>query len=159
MVSPSLVTTQTCKELSRPDQPFILVLKKDEELMEGILHCATSLGLKGATITGLGALKQVSVAYYHLDIQQYQTKLFEDDFELISLNGNISMVDDKPFLHIHAAMGKPDYSVFGGHIMSATVAVTAEIAITPLSTPIHREFDVNVGLKLLCPLGNMSRQS
>lgn len=155
----SLVTTQTSGTLSHTDQPFILVLKKGEELMEGILDCAMALGIKGATLTGLGAIKNVFLAYYHLDIQQYQTKFFEDSHELISLNGNISLIDEKPFLHIHAAIGKPDYSVIGGHVMSATVAVTAEIAIVPLKAPIHREFDVDVGLNLLCPCDQVTRHS
>lgn len=148
----AMVTTATCDKLINTDKPFILVLKKGENLFEGILHCANTINLKSATISGLGALDEVTVAYYYLSTKQYQTKLFAGMYELIALNGNISFVDGKRFLHIHAALGTETYDVIGGHIMDATVGPSAEISIIPLSATITREYDADIGLKLMCPI-------
>lgn len=153
-LGPSIVDTHAGHKLLNTQKPFILVLKKGENLFEGILRCADAANLQAASISGLGALDDVTIAYYNLDTKQYQTKLFHGMYELISLHGNISFVEGKRFLHIHAALGTEEYNVIGGHIMEATVGPTAEITIVPLASPITREFNAEVGLKLMCPISH-----
>ncbi len=147
----SIVNTKTCATLANTKHPFMLVLERGENLFKALLECAKQVNLKSASIYGLGALDDVSVAYYHLDRKEYDIKLFNGMYELISLQGNITRVDDQPFLHIHAAIGLPDHSVMGGHIMDATVGPTAEITIIPFEASIHRKHSDAIGLKLMCP--------
>jgi predicted DNA-binding protein with PD1-like motif len=149
---PAIIDSHSGSLLANTDQPFILALKMGENLFEGILRVANDANLKAASINGLGALDDVTVAYYNLHTKQYQTKLFKGMYELISVNGNIAFVDGKRFLHIHAALGTDTYDVVGGHIMDATVGPSAEITIIPLGGKMNREFDEQTGLKLLCPI-------
>lgn len=149
---PAIVDSHSGHKVANTDKPFILALKLGENLFDAILRCADAANLKSATISGLGALDDVTVAYYNLDTKQYQTKLFTGMYELISLNGNITLVEGKRFIHIHAALGTENYDVVGGHIMSATVGPSAEISIIPLASAIHREYDSETGLKLMCPI-------
>lgn len=150
-VVPAVVDSASCHLLANTDKPFILTLKMGENLFDSLLSCAAKMQLKSAIISGLGALDEVTIAYYNLSTKQYQTKLFQGMYELISLNGNITLVDGKYFVHIHAALGTEEYNVLGGHIMNATVGPSAEISIVPLSNPINREYDTKTGLKLMCP--------
>lgn len=147
----AIVNSESGHKIIDRDTPFMLALKMRENLFAAILRCANAANLKSATLSGLGALDDVTVAYYNLQTKQYQTKLFKGMYELISLNGNITWVDGKRFIHIHAALGMEDYQVVGGHIMDATVGPSAEISIVPLSAPIKREYDEETGLKLMCP--------
>jgi len=147
----TLIDSQSGKKVANTTQPFILALKMGEDLFESILRCADAANLRSASISGLGALDDVTVAYYNLETKQYQTKLFKGMYELVSLNGNITLVDGKRFIHIHAALGTEEYNIVGGHIMSATVGPSAEIAILPLTEAINRQFDSLTGLKLMCP--------
>jgi predicted DNA-binding protein with PD1-like motif len=149
----SIVDTRTSHKLAGTTQPFILNLNRGENLFEGILNCAERIGLHAASLSGLGALEDPSVAFYHLDTKQYDTTLFKGIFELVSLHGNISFVDNKHFAHIHAALGRADHSLFGGHLMDGRVGVVAEITIIPLASRIERHFVEQVGLKVLgCPI-------
>jgi predicted DNA-binding protein with PD1-like motif len=136
------------------DKPFILALNIGENLFEGIMRCAQAANLKSASISGLGALDDVTVAYYNLETKSYQTKLFPGMYELVSLHGNIAMLDGKHFIHIHAAIGDDQYRIFGGHIMDATVGPSAEITVIPLSAAIQRKYDDRTGLKLMCPISS-----
>lgn len=149
----SIVDTSTCAKLAGTTEPFILALKKDENLFAGIVHCAEQVGLKAASISGLGAIDDVTVAYYHLETKKYHSQLFKGTYELVSLNGNIAIVDGKPFVHIHAALGTEEFNVIGGHIMDATVGPSAEITIIPLAGTIGRKYSEEIGLKLLCAIG------
>ncbi|RDI40066.1 PPC domain-containing DNA-binding protein [Aquicella lusitana] len=148
----AIVDSHSGDRVANTEKPFILALKQGENLFEAILRCADAAHLKSASISGLGGLDNISVAYYNLRTQQYQTKLFEGMHELIALNGNITLLEGKRFLHIHAALGTHEYNVIGGHIMDATVNPSGEITILPLSAPIAREYDSITGLKLMCPL-------
>ena len=146
---PPIVTSTTGSRVAHADKPFILSLAMGEDLFESILRCANDANLPSAMISGLGTLDDVTVAYYNLNTKAYQTKCFHGMFELVSLNGNISFVEGKRFLHLHAALGTEDYQVIGGHLMSATVGPAAEISVLPLSGPIQREYDARIGLKLM----------
>ncbi|MFZ2314151.1 MAG: PPC domain-containing DNA-binding protein [Gammaproteobacteria bacterium] len=147
-----IVDSTSGKKVATTEKPFILALKMGEDLFAGILRCAEEADLKSASISGLGALDDVTVAYYNLNTKSYQTKLFAGMYELISLHGNITKLDGKHFIHIHAALGTEEYNVVGGHIMSATVGPSAEITVVPLSNTINRAYDEQTGLKLMCPL-------
>lgn len=147
-----IFNSQQGKEAVGIDKPFILVLNKDENLHEAIQRFAEDAQLPAASMSGLGALGEVTVAFYHLDRKEYDTKLFEGEYELISLNGNISQAEGKYITHIHAALGQADYTVVGGHIMDGIVSVTAEITIIPFRDKIERKQCDDVGLRLLCPI-------
>lgn len=146
----TMVNSQSGNKVKDTDKPFILVLKQGENLFEAILRCADEANIKSASINGLGGLEEVGVAYYDLNSKEYHTKIFSEMHELISLNGNITFSEGKRFLHIHAAIGNESYDVFGGHIMSARVNPSAEITVIPLSEEIHRAYDGQTGLKLMC---------
>jgi predicted DNA-binding protein with PD1-like motif len=141
-----------CASLKNQQTPFILVLKHGDNLFTSLLDCANRMSLVAASFNAIGAVADVTLAYYDLATQQYKTQVFPGDFELVSLVGNITTVDEAPFLHIHAAIGDSNFQVFGGHVMEATVGATTEIAITPLSASIPRQLNTDIGLKLICPL-------
>jgi predicted DNA-binding protein with PD1-like motif len=148
----AIINSTSGSKVKGQTQPFILALNMGENLFEGIMRCAVDADLKSASISGLGALDDVTVAYYNLATKSYQTKLFHGMYELVSLNGNIAKLDGKPFIHIHAAIGDDQYQLFGGHIMDAIVGPSAEITIIPLAADIHRQYDDQSGLKLMCPI-------
>jgi predicted DNA-binding protein with PD1-like motif len=150
--NPAVIDSNSGKQVENTEKPFILVLKPGENLFDSILRCADAANIKSASISGLGGLCDISLAYYNLETQQYQTKLFAEMHELISMNGNIAVFEGKRFLHIHAAVGDHHYAVYGGHLMSATVNPSAEITIIPLSAEINRQHDKTTGLKIMCPI-------
>src|SRR5262249_269445 len=89
----------------------------------------------------------VQLGYYDLHKKDYIRKTFDDeDYELLALNGNISLKDMLPYVHVHTALGRSDFSLFGGHMFEAVVAVTAEIYITPFGVMSERSFQENLGL-------------
>lgn len=148
----AVVSTKTCEKMVNPTKPFILVVDKGENVIDALLHCAHTMNIKAASLSGLGATGDVSVAFYHLDTKEYAIKEFTGDFELVSLTGNIAKHEGKPVVHIHAAMGNEDYSLFGGHIMKMIVSVTAEITVIPLDGEIERQYAPDIGLNLMCPI-------
>ena len=146
----SVVNSKTCFKLKNTNAPFILVLKRGENVIEKISDCIKTLNIPGAALQGVGALEQPTLAYYNLEKQQYVNKTFPGVFELIALNGDIAYAKNHELvLHTHVVLGNDQYQAIGGHLISARVGVTAEITVIPLRGIVRRELDKETGLKLI----------
>ena len=106
----------------------------------------------GILLQGIGAVSKVEIAHYPLSQRQYHKQTFSGEFEVVSLSGNLARVDQKPFLHMHIALGRSkqaSYELFGGHLVEATVGPTLELFLQTLPGELTRTLDPEVGLKLL----------
>ena len=129
----------------------LIIVPKGEKLVATLTRELTELKIKGGLISGLGALKDVELGYYHLEEKSYLRKTFSEmDYELISLTGNLALKDGSPFIHVHAALGDDKFQVFGGHLFEAVVAVTVEVTVVPLGIFPVREMNAAIGLGLIC---------
>jgi uncharacterized protein len=128
---------------------FFLRLYKDEDLFESLQDFAVKEELQSGQLSGIGALKETEIGFYHLDKKEYAKKVFSNEAELISLQGNLSSLEGRPFFHIHGVLGQSDYSTVGGHFFSAKVAVTVELFFTHFPANIPRLHDEEIGLNLL----------
>ncbi|STX30171.1 Predicted DNA-binding protein with PD1-like DNA-binding motif [Legionella beliardensis] len=133
------------------NSPFILSLKEGDNLFESIINYAAYADLKSAIISGIGALSNITISYYHRNTKQQFKKLFQDTYEIASLTGNITLVDSGWFIHIHAALGDANFQLFGGHLISAQASASTEIAITPLNYTIMRKKHPDLDIKVICP--------
>lgn len=130
----------------------VVVLKRGEELHAVLQAYAKEHDLKSAWLTGLGGSGQMALGYYNLKSQSYEWRGFSDEHEILNLTGNLSIVDDEPFWHIHGTFGGDDFRAIGGHVRELVVGLTCELHITRLDTPMTRMYDKETGLKLLCPV-------
>ncbi len=133
----------------KKDNKYLIRLFKDEDLITKLEEFASTENLKGGMLKGIGALKDVELGFYHLNEKHYDRKTFNDEYELLSLDGNLSFLNGKPFFHIHTVLGCADFSCVGGHLFSAKVAVTTELYFLPLDIKVEREMDEEIGLNLL----------
>lgn len=130
------------------DHLHFLVLKKGEELVSCLTDFLREKNITAGSISGLGAIENVDIAYYDLPTQTYQRKIFADVYELLSATGNAALLDGKHFPHVHVVIGDRDYKTYGGHLFSATVAATVELSIIQMPFSVKRAHDEETGLKL-----------
>ena len=131
------------------EKNYFIRLDKDEDLFESLLKWAEEKKLKSGHLSGIGALKDVELGFYHLDKKEYDRKKFPKEAELLSLEGNLTSLNGKPFFHIHALLGDEDFRAFGGHLFSAKVAVTCEINFRVFDHICERKENKNIGLNLI----------
>lgn len=133
------------------DAGYVLVLARGEELIATLTKFCTDNTIEGATFTGIGAIERVKIGYYDLGKKEY---FFRDEagiFEVASMNGNVALVEGKPFIHAHAVLSRCDESLecIGAHIKEAYVAVTLEVLLRVFDAPLERTLNDDIGLKLL----------
>ncbi|MFC4232666.1 PPC domain-containing DNA-binding protein [Parasediminibacterium paludis] len=120
---------------------YLLVLKSGQPVIASLNAFMAKEKLPGASITAIGAVKAVTVAYYNIDEKRYVYQTFNPSMEVISLTGNLGYFENKPIVHSHIALAGPDYKLYGGHLKEATVSLILEIFITPTTKPITREWN------------------
>lgn len=127
---------------------YVLKFSIGDELTSSLVSFAEKQEIFSAEVRAIGALKDFELGYYLLNKKQYKRSKYTEIAELVSCMGNISQKDGKPFPHLHATLGLPDFQVIGGHLFSGLVAVTVEAIIRPLPEKLVRKFDETVGLFL-----------
>jgi hypothetical protein len=137
---------------------YLLILKRDNEVIQSLKKFSEAKQIQYGKFIGLGAVNKVVLGYYQLDKKKYTTKLFDNNFEVISLVGNISKCSDtgEYIVHAHISLGDHDFKVFGGHLISANVTVTLECTIISFNENVLRKYDRYFNLKLLSQKINKS---
>lgn len=130
------------------DQGWLVVVDRGEKLVESLAQVAREHKIGAAQITGVGALCQSRLGFFHCDQKKYDERLFEAEAELLSLVGNISWLGADPIVHVHVTLGDEEFRVFGGHLFEAEVAVTAEVQILTYETKVERQWNDSIGLNL-----------
>lgn len=132
------------------DQHIVLRLERSEEIIKALTRFAGDQNIKSAFFIGLGAVSQARVAFYNIKDRLYQWQEFKgQNLEIVNLTGNISLKNNKPFVHAHITLTDEQGRALGGHLGKAVVSGTCEIMIMLLEKTISRQFDSETGLWLL----------
>lgn len=135
------------------ENEYLLRLDKGESLFKKLKSFCIDKKIYTGTLSAIGALKNSELGFYHLDKKEYHKKVFENEAELLSLEGNISLLNGEPFLHIHVVLGDENFQAFGGHLFSAEIAVTCEVFLRVLPAKLERSLNKTIGLNHLTRCG------
>jgi len=107
--------------------------------------------IQTAWLNLMGALSEVTLAYYEQEGHQYVQKHFTGEFEILNGTGNISLKDNSPMAHVHLTLSNTSFGCIGGHLVKGTSKVFAcEFALFVLEgeTLLQRKPDDKTGLAL-----------
>ena len=128
-------------------------LKEDSDLLEALVAHAKSDDCKSCWIFGIGALKKANLAWYNQEKMKYEERVFNEDLEITSLSGNISLINnpdskEKIFPHFHLSLSDKEGNAYGGHALPGCKIFVCEIACIPSDEKKVREYDKKRGLWL-----------
>ena len=130
---------------------YLLRFDRGDELISSLTDFCKKKKIHCASISGIGGTTQVVLGHYDLKKKKFNKKTFQNSlFEIISLIGNITLLDGKPFVHIHLSIGLPDFSTASGHLFSAQINPTCEINLIKLDSNVIKKYDEISGLNLQC---------
>ena len=132
------------------DKTILLSLEKDAFINKSIKKIFEEEDLRFGWISGLGAIHNVHLGYYDTELKKYIDKIFEKDYELLSITGNVSYLKSEYFVHTHISMSNQDFKAYGGHLFDAQIAAAGEFRISLLDCKIDRKLSTNIGLNLWC---------
>lgn len=128
---------------------YMVRLLKGEEVVSSLVEIAERENILSGFVMGLGAVTEVKLGYYDLETKEYRSQMFNEDYEIGNLVGNLAQVEGKAFLHAHITISDKDCKAFAGHLFSAKIYATGEFFIYAFDKKIERKLDEEIGLKLL----------
>jgi predicted DNA-binding protein with PD1-like motif len=136
-------------EKSRKGDLLVIRFSDGDDLLKELEAVLREEGISsGIVIGGVGMVKNAGLSFYR-GRGQYETVPIDGEAELCSLNGNISTLDDQIVVHLHAVVGLKGGNALGGHVSSAKVNMTAEIAVLATQQKLKRVLDPETGLRKL----------
>jgi predicted DNA-binding protein with PD1-like motif len=128
---------------------FAVIFEKGDEPVSGLERFAAAESVTGASLTAIGAFREVTLAYFDPEELAYQDIPVGQQVEVLSLVGDIALEGGEPAVHAHVVVGERDGSASGGHLRSATVWPTLEVIVTETPRHLHKTVDDRTGLALI----------
>jgi predicted DNA-binding protein with PD1-like motif len=130
---------------------YAIIFGKYDEFMAGLTEFAVNHKLKASHFTAIGAFHEALFGWFDGEKNAYKKIPISQQVEVISLIGDIGLVNGKPVVHAHGVVGLEDGITRGGHIISATVWPTLELFLTDEPSSLVKEEDPATGLYLFHP--------
>lgn len=127
----------------------MLTFERGEEVLELLQRFCRTLQIGGGFFSGIGTALEVTLSFYNVQTEEYEDVPIDDAMEIASLNGNISVMEGEPVIHVHGVFSKETMETVGGHIKRLVVAGTCEVALVAFDDPIVRRHDPATGLNLM----------
>nr|MBR4279604.1 DNA-binding protein [Clostridia bacterium] len=127
---------------------IVMRIDRGEEVLTQLKAMALKEDIKLASVRALGATDNFTVGVFKVDEKKYYANHFTGDFEIVSLTGTISTMNDEYYAHLHMSAGDEQGRVFGGHLNEAIISATCEMVVEVIDGQVDRAFSDEVGLNL-----------
>ena len=130
-------------------ETYIVRMDPGEEILTQLKVFAEQEGVKLASVTALGAVKDFTVGVFDTGAKVYKSNRFQGVYEIVSLVGTINTMNDAFYCHLHMCAADQEGHAFGGHLNEAVISATCELVVTCLPGRTDRVFSDEVGLNLI----------
>ncbi len=120
---------------------YVVRLDAGEKIVETLKALCERDAIGGGFFSGLGAVDEAEIGHFDPAAKDYSWVKLSGPREIVSLSGNITKVEGRPFIHAHIALGDHAFAVGGGHLKEAVVSVTCEVTLTRFRDDIGRTKD------------------
>ncbi len=127
---------------------YVVRLEIGDEIISSLTALCEKENIAFAEISAIGAVDRAVMGLYNINEHQYRQTTFEEPMELLSLLGNVSRKDGKPYIHLHAVVSNEECRTFGGHLNEAVISVTCEMFVKTFDGEMNRRICDKTGLNI-----------
>ena len=127
---------------------YMVRIDLNEDIIESLKKLCEEAHIRLGRVEAIGAANHAMLGVYDLQKKEYYPVEIHEFMEIISLNGNITTMDGKPYIHLHATLADQRHTVHGGHVLEIRVGATCEMFVTVLDGEVERQKDEALGINL-----------
>lgn len=133
-------------------EKYYVRLDKGDEIIGSLVSVCEKENIKTAQIQGIGGCESAKVGIFDMDRRVYRQRELYCLLEMVSLDGNVTVYEGKPYIHAHASFAyhgeekKPE--ILSGHLLEAVIGLTGEIVLTPADGCIGRKYVEELGIRV-----------
>jgi len=140
--------TRLVSEHPNGEKTYAVIFAKGDEIMSGLAEFAVREKLVAGHFSAIGALEHARFGWFDHARKAFRDIPVNEQVEMISLIGDVGLVNGSPAIHAHGAVAFPDGHVRGGHILEAVAWPTMELFFTAYPAPLVKEHDAETNLFL-----------
>lgn len=128
-------------------------LPQGADLLESLNDLCARENITAGEVRAIGALANAALGFYNQHTREYEYLALDQPLEIVSLIGDVSLKDGRPFVHAHVSLGDGQGRLWGGHLAQGSEIFACEVMLIEYQTdePFERVFDQGTGL-LLWPM-------
>lgn len=127
---------------------YMVRIDLGEDILESLKKLCEDEHILLGRVEAIGAADQAVIGVYDLAKQAYCTETIREFMEIVSLNGSITAMDGKPYIHLHGLLADRRHVIHGGHVLEMRVGATCEMFVTVLDGEVERRKDEGLGINL-----------
>ena len=127
---------------------YAVRIDKGEDIVEILKKLCEDEQIRLGRVEAIGAADHAVIGVYDPAGKEFYPETIEEFTEITSLNGNITAMDGKPYIHLHATLADRNHAVHGGHVLELRVGLTCEMFVTVADGKIGRQKDEALGINL-----------
>jgi predicted DNA-binding protein with PD1-like motif len=136
-------------DVSDGRRTVVAVLDPGDEVVAALTDVASTFGLDGASLSGIGGFSGATLGFFDPSVKDYARIPIAEQVEVVSLLGDIALHEGKPKIHVHVVVSRRDGRTAGGHVLEAHVEPTLEVVLEESPSHLRREIDDRTGLPLI----------
>ncbi|OGB23625.1 MAG: hypothetical protein A3I66_24230 [Burkholderiales bacterium RIFCSPLOWO2_02_FULL_57_36] len=131
------------------ERTYALILETGDEPMSVLQKFCNDYNLTASRFNAIGAFSKVTLGYFDWEKKDYEKILIDEQVEVLTMAGDVTLFESKPKIHAHVVVGKRDGSAHGGHLLEARIRPTLEIILIESPAGLKRRMDPESGLPLI----------
>lgn len=138
-------------EYRRFGSEYYVRLDKGDEIISSLAEICAKEGIRAGSVKGIGGCGEATVGVFDIGKKAYDEHTVNAMLEMISLDGNITEYEGKPYIHAHASFAyheDGEIRQLSGHLISAVICLTGELVITPAEGCIKRRYIEDLGIRI-----------
>ena len=119
-----------------------------EDIVESLKKLCEDEQIRLGRVEAIGATDHAVIGVYDLAKKEYYPEKIDGFMEIASLNGSITAMDGKPYIHLHTVLADQQHVIHGGHVLEMRVGATCEMFVTVLEGEVTRQKEEAIGINL-----------
>ena len=135
-------------QYKRSGNTYMLRIDLGEDIVESLKKLCEDEQILLGRVEAIGATDHAVIGVYDLAKKEYYPETIDEFMEIASLNGSVTAMDGKPYIHLHATLADQHHVIHGGHVLEMRVGATCEMFVTVLEGEVKRRKDEGLGINL-----------
>lgn len=131
------------------ERTYALILENGDEAISELQKFCNDYNLSASRFNAIGAFSKVTLGYFDWQKKDYEKIVIDEQVEVLTLTGDVTLFESRPKIHAHVVLGKRDGTAHGGHLLEALVRPTLEILLVESPASLKRSMNPESGLPLI----------
>lgn len=133
----------------KDNNTYVLRVEKGKDALEELQKFCSENQITAGFFRAIGSTEGITISWYNLKKKEYTDKRMQETLEIISLMGNVAMLEKQAYVHAHGCFSNKAMQTFAGHVKKLEVGATCEIVLEKLQGAMERTYSKEIGLNLL----------